>query len=77
MKFTYSIYKVMEVEGGSDIDGKYFIGGGLDLDKALEIAENLSVIEIQMLPELFICDVKIKFIVVREYTNKTVKTFKV
>ena len=77
MKFTYSIYKVMEVEGGSDIDGKYFIGGGLDLDKALEIAENLSVIEIQMLPELFICDVKIKFIVVREFTNKTVKTFKV
>lgn len=77
MKFTYSVYKVIKVDGGSDIDGKYFIGGGLDYDVAVGLAENLSVIDIQMAPEVFMCDMKIKFIVIKEYTNTTVKTFKV
>lgn len=76
MKFTYSIYKVVKTQDGSDIDGKYFIGGGLDYYKAVELAENLSVIEIQM-TELMLCDVRIKFIVVKEQTNKVAKTFKV
>lgn len=76
MKFTYSIYKVVKVDGGSDIDGKYFIGGSLDYDKAVELAENLCTIGIQM-TELNMCGVRVKYIVVKEQTNKVAKTFKV
>lgn len=76
MKFTYSVYKVVRTDDGSDIDGKYFIVGSMDYDKAVEIAENLSIIETQM-TELMMCDVRIKFIVVKEQTDKIAKTFKV
>lgn len=76
MKFTYSVYKVVRTDDGSDIDGKYFIVGSMDYDKAVEIAENLSIIETQM-TELMMCDVHIKFIVVKEQTDKIAKTFKV
>ena len=77
MKFTYSIYKVVKVDGGSDIDGKYFIVGNMDYVIASDIAENLSIIDTQMTELIMTDDLHIKYIVVKEQTGKTEKTFKV
>lgn len=76
MKLTYGVYKVVKTAGGSDVDGKYFIMGNLDYDKAVDLAESLQVIDIQM-SEFMMCDVKITYRVYSEHTGRIKKSFRV
>ena len=76
MKFTYSVCKVVKTTEGSDVDGKYFIMGNLDYDNAVDLAENLQVIDIQM-SELIMCDMQITYRVYNEHTGKIKKSFRV
>ena len=77
MNKNYEVVKQIKTDGGSDIDGQYFIGGELSKEQALFIAENLATVDMQTLTELVMCDVSIAYKVINADTHKVVQTFKV
>lgn len=73
----YSVYKSIKVldEQDSDIDGNYWVIGGMTRNNAESLAENLAVIDCQTLGQIAMCELEVFYTVVDEDTHEVVKKF--
>jgi len=71
---NYSVHKSIKVldDQNSDIDGNYWVEGGMTVEHAKSLAENLAVIDCQTLGQLSVSELEVIYFVVNDDTHKVV-----
>lgn len=71
---NYSVHKSVKVldEQSSDIDGNYWVEGGMTAENAKSLAENLALIDRQTLGQLAMRELEVFYVVVNDDTHKAV-----
>lgn len=71
---NYSVHKSIKVldDQNSDIDGNYWVEGGMTVENAKSLAENLAVIDCQTLGQLSVSELEVIYFVVNDDTHKVV-----